>query len=80
MASEHPWEEQTETTSAKSRVQAIKRKNLEKQLEALEADYTAAFEQMDASSDEVTRTRLERRAQSIESELDKVAEKLEKLL
>ncbi|MEM9447141.1 MAG: TIR domain-containing protein [Cyanobacteria bacterium P01_E01_bin.6] len=74
-----PPEASANRQSAMSRLQAIKAKNLERHLSALEDDYNAAFAQMNASIDDVTRGRLERRIQMIEKELDEVAEKLENL-
>jgi hypothetical protein len=64
---------------ATSRVQAIKLKAYNEQLSALEADYDAAFEQMSTCIDKVVCTRLERRIQSIEAEIDHVAAKLKAL-
>ncbi len=72
-----PPEASANRQSAMSRVQAIKARNLENQLTALEEDYNAAFAQMNASIDEVTRGRLERRIQGIEKEIDEVAKKLD---
>lgn len=75
-----PPEAPAPSGALKSRVQAMKARTLEQQLSALEADYTAAFNQMNSAIDEVTRTRLERRIQTIEQEIDKVAAKLDALV
>lgn len=66
-------------STAASRVVQIKIRNLEKQMQVLEEDYSAAFEQLQFTSNGVERNRIERQIQSIERELTEVAEKLDEL-
>ena len=74
-----PFPNETARPTATSRVTAIKLRNLERQMQALEEEYTAACEQYRFTNDAVNRTRLERQIQAIEHELTKVAQQLEEL-
>ncbi|MCY6489395.1 TIR domain-containing protein [Leptolyngbya sp. GGD] len=65
--------------TAASRVQQIKAKGLQTQLENLTADYEALNQQLSNTIDAVERTRRERQLDALAQEMEKVAEKLDVL-
>lgn len=65
--------------TANSRVTAIKLSNLEQQMQALEEEYNAAFEQLQFTGNAADAKRLERQIQSIEQKLTSVAEQIDSL-
>ncbi|NET37671.1 MAG: toll/interleukin-1 receptor domain-containing protein [Cyanothece sp. SIO1E1] len=65
--------------AATSRVTNIKIRNLKQQMQALEEEYNAAFEQLQFTDNAVSRKRLERQIQLIEQKLTAVAEQLDEL-
>lgn len=62
------------------RITKMKIKEREKHLEALETDYQATCNQMNYTIDAVERNRIERRKQSLEREMEQVAEEIDGLL
>jgi hypothetical protein len=65
--------------TAASRVQQIKARGLQTQLENLAADYEALNQQLSDTIDAVERTRRERQLDALAQEMEKVAEKLDVL-
>jgi hypothetical protein len=72
-----PFPQDATRTQATNRVAQLKAHNLEQQIQALEEDYTAAFDQLKSTLEPVHQTRLERQIQAIESKLMELAEQLE---
>lgn len=64
---------------ATNKAKEIKLRNLEKRMAALEEDYNASIEQLDATNNAVSRKRLERQISTIEVEITEIAEKIEAL-
>lgn len=71
-----PFPNEEVHTSAISRVEQIKFRNRNRQIQALEEDYNAAFDQLQYTLSEVDRNRLERQIQQIEHQMTRIAEKL----
>lgn len=65
--------------SALSRVQQIKEKGLQQRLDSLESDYKVASQQLEYTSSEVERNRLERRLDIIAQDMDKLALEIDRL-